>query len=128
MRSRTTQIRLLSQGHANPPRCMTARGEDRRSAEGGVRLKEEHLPALHRGDIQAFVHPLPHADGTGRAKGAGLTRRPPVPTAVCEAKTPEAGSRYSCRRAPGRGKPHSPCSFRWLPQAPQPIQVAVDAF
>jgi Cupin len=40
------QIRLLSQGHAQPPRCLTARGEDRRSAEGCVRLKKEDLPAL----------------------------------------------------------------------------------
>jgi hypothetical protein len=43
-----------------------------------------------------------------RPRERGLTRRPPVPTAVCEAKTPEAGSRYSCRRAPGRGEPLEP--------------------
>ena len=55
-----------------------------------------------------------------RPRERGLTRRPPVPTAVCEAKTPEAGSRYSCRRAPGRGEPLEPVLVPAASQAPRP--------
>ena len=96
-------------GHAEPPRCLTARGEDWRSAERCVRLKIEHLPALR---LAAILKPrsasLPHADGTGPSMREASPDDRRFPRRWADHKTPEAGSRYSCRRAPGRGKPHKP--------------------
>ena len=102
------QIRLLSQGHAQPPRCPTARGEDRRSAEGCVRLKKEDLPAL-------LPKILPGAESRSlivwsRKVGASLV--------------PSAGSRLRSKQAKSSSSREATRMSRRAARACAPIRLA----